>query len=212
MKFIVSRRLNSGERGDCPDTLAPSPPSLANRSFCRMVGGVSRRISEASDIRVTIRIAGEFGVDGDKAWHRIECVYVCVFPLFPSISPCSIAQRGSSFPLFPERAVCAAPTFKLIQRTYMDICVCVYAWNEYVERRGVETDWLRVYRPPNTTETQLWTLWNRKDLRGRECSTRLLIEPFREGEERVVVEVTPLRALIKICERERERGRKVRSG
>lgn len=127
MKFIVSRRLNSGERGDCPDTLAPSPPSLANRSFCRMVGGVSRRISEASDIRVTIRIAGEFGVDGDKAWHRIECVYVCVFPLFPSISPCSIAQRGSSSPLFPERAVCAASTFKLIQRTYMNIYVCVYA-------------------------------------------------------------------------------------
>lgn len=129
MKFIVSRRLNSGERGDCPDTLTPSPPSLANRSFCRMVGGVSRRISEASDIRVTIRIAGEFGVDRDKAWHRIECVCVCVcvFPLLPSISPCSIAQRGSSSPLFPERAVCAASTFKLIQRTYMNIYVCVYA-------------------------------------------------------------------------------------
>ena len=101
MKFIVSRRLNSGERGDCPDTLAPSPPSLANRSFCRMVGGVSRRISEASDIRVTIRIAGEFGVDRDKAWHRIECVCVCVcvcFPCSPRFLPVR-SHRGDPPPL-----------------------------------------------------------------------------------------------------------------
>ena len=139
MKFIVSRRLNSGERGDCPDTLAPSPPSLANRSFCRMVGGVSRRISEASDIRVTIRIAGEFGVDGDKAWHRIECVYVCVcvcFPCSPRFLPVR-SHRGDPPPLSFRNGQFAQPLRSSWsnERIWIYMCVCMRETNTW---SGVE--------------------------------------------------------------------------
>lgn len=78
-------------------------------------GGVSRRISEASDIRVTIRIAGEFGVDRDKACKRIQVSSrVCVLhpPDFslPFDRTRAAADRSERVPplLFPERPVCAA--------------------------------------------------------------------------------------------------------
>lgn len=90
-------------------------------------GGVSRRISEASDIRVTIRIAGEFGVDRDKACKRIQVSSrVCVC-FTPPISPCrSIAHArpptgASGFLLSSFRnGQFAQPSYAQADPTYAD--------------------------------------------------------------------------------------------
>lgn len=191
-------------------------------------GGVSRRISEASDIRVTIRIAGEFGVDRDKACKRIQVssrVCVCASPprFLPAVRSHTRGRRqeraGSSSPLSGTASLRSHPTLKLIQRTRIHVCcTCVKPI------RGAAWSGNRlVARLPSAKHRGNTTLHalESKDLRGW-CSTRLLIEPFREREEGdesgmrggVVVEVTPLRALIKIRKKKegKEREGKVRSG